>query len=1037
MFKTKSKRLSTVMLLVVAFLCSVFAFTSLGFTRTASAEDGALPTPIAKYLFDDKDNIGKDSVGDYDMSIIGGKDGFTQVDNGVEFDGNFALAMTGNNLFQGLTEFTMSFEMKSPCNKAWRNIIGVANNSGNYFYFDGTGGGQVRFHAKGQNEGYWSGAAIDEPAAGYTRITVSAKAGGYLKLYINGVEYQNTNASAEEKGKLNKQFAEDWTLYNAGDGGYVFSIGAPVKKNGDIDVDNQKQPLLDSGAIKELVFWNTQFTDEQVTQYWNEYANSHAKVASVDVDFTKNVVVSSGASNEFIMSNIVKNGEFDAVMSNGETKTVSVAWTGVVEKEGKRYIEGTVSGANNPNGVKAYASITEKTGKLASATLDLSSQIVIPASTAKEEILSLVPANGTYTATLEDGSEVLATIAWNDVTNDKNGDGSDTNTYIVGTVSEVTNTDNVKAYAKIYATDISLNPLAKYEFNDSANPGKDSMGQYDLIANGGITVTDGVATFDGVDDYLSVAHNFTSDLKSFSLSFEISKPDTTNAWWAAPVFFGMDGKKWLAFNFSGDNQLLRFSMSDRANGSTGNITNNGNECWGQEIGNLSTDKFHKVTLTVQAGGKCMVYLDGVVKFTGDVPADFDFTSNKLRFELGRAYNGNGQDIFFKGMLKNVTLYDFALTESQVKVFEKYDQVLALAGDNYIESYDVSTLTFDGGAQSSVEFTDQMTVKEMFDNLNSAKVETTLADGSKGEVGVYWDKVVKQGKKYIAQGYIRTVGLGVPYVLESRTVSYELAVKNLVYVEADEIENGEITLDKEEGYAGDVVTITVTPAQGYELVSVTANGTAIEAVDGKYTYIIGENDSSVTISATFKKVIALTINDVTGGTISTDKSGNLNVGDVVTITVALTNGYELATVTVNGTAITAVDGKYTYTVQEGDDAVVVSATYTRFYTITVTEVENATVELSATKAYAGDEITIKVTVADKYQLASVKVNGQEIKAENGVYKFTVNADSTVTVEVKAEEKTGCFGTIDASSMGMLFIVFAACGMVLFARKRRAN
>ena len=49
MFKTKSKRLSTVMLLVVALLCSVFAFTSLGFTRTASAEDGALPTPIAKY----------------------------------------------------------------------------------------------------------------------------------------------------------------------------------------------------------------------------------------------------------------------------------------------------------------------------------------------------------------------------------------------------------------------------------------------------------------------------------------------------------------------------------------------------------------------------------------------------------------------------------------------------------------------------------------------------------------------------------------------------------------------------------------------------------------------------------------------------------------------------------------------------------------------------------------------------------------------------------------------------------------------------
>ena len=954
MFKTKSKRLSTVMLLVVALLCSVFAFTSLGFTRTATAEDGALPAPIAKYLFDDANDIGKDSVGNYGMSIIGDRNGFTQVENGVEFDGNFALAMTGNNLFQGLTEFTMSFEMKSTGGDAWRNIIGISVNDGKFLNFD-TSGGDVRFHVSGLKAGgYWDGVQITEPKAGYTRITVTAKAGGYLKLYINGVEYQNTNASDEEKNKINKKIADDWNLYNEGDGGYVFSIGSPANKRGDVGSP-------DKGGVKELVFWNTQFTAEQVAQYWTEYANSHAKVASVDVDFTNTLVVSKAASNAFIMNNIVKTGEYEATMSNGEKKTVSVTWTGVVEKEGKRYIEGNVSGANNPDGVKAYASFTEKEETLESATLDLSSQIVVPASVTKEQILSLIPASGTYTVALEGGSTVPAVIAWNDVTTDKNGDGSDTNTYIVGTVSEVTNTNNVKAYAKIYATETRLNPFAKYEFNDSANPGKDSMGQYNMIANGGIQAADGVLTFDGVDDYLSVEHNFTSDLKSFSLSFEISKPDTTNTWWAAPVFFGMDGKKWLAFNFAGDNQLLRFSMSDRANGSNGNITDNSNECWGKEIGNLSTDNFHKVMLTVQAGGKCTVYFDGAVKFTGDVPADFNFTSNVLRFELGRAYNGNGEDIFFKGMLKNVTLYDFALTESQVKIYETYNQVLALSGDNYITSYDETTLTFDGGKQSEIEFTDQLTVKDMLDNLNTAKVKTTLADGTNGEVGVYWEKVVKQGKKYIAQGYIRTVGLNVPYVLDGRTVSYELAVKNLVYVEADELANGEITLDKEEGYAGDVVTITVTPAQGYELVSVTANGEAL----------------------------------------------------------------------------TAVEGKYVYTVKEGDDAVVVSATYTRYYTITATEVENATIELSATKAYAGDVVTVTVTVADKYQLASVKVNGQEITAENGEYKFTVNADSTVTVEVKADEKKGCFGTIDASSMGMLFIVFAACSVVLFARKRREN
>ena len=39
------------------------------------------------------------------------------------------------------------------------------------------------------------------------------------------------------------------------------------------------------------------------------------------------------------MKNIVKTGEYEATMSNGEKKTVSVTWTGVVEKEGKRYTD--------------------------------------------------------------------------------------------------------------------------------------------------------------------------------------------------------------------------------------------------------------------------------------------------------------------------------------------------------------------------------------------------------------------------------------------------------------------------------------------------------------------------------------------------------------------------------------------------------------------------------------------------------------------------------------------------------------------------
>ena len=50
----------------------------------------------------------------------------------------------------------------------------------------------------------------------------------------------------------------------------------------------------------------------------------------------------------------------------------------------------------------------------------------------------------------------------------------------------------------------SVNPIARYEFKDAANPGKDSMGNYDLITQiadgkteGAVNVSEGVATFDG------------------------------------------------------------------------------------------------------------------------------------------------------------------------------------------------------------------------------------------------------------------------------------------------------------------------------------------------------------------------------------------------------------------------------------------------------------------------------------------------------------------------------------------------------------
>lgn len=55
-----------------------------------------------------------------------------------------------------------------------------------------------------------------------------------------------------------------------------------------------------------------------------------------------------------------------------------------------------------------------------------------------------------------------------------------------------------------------IDPIARYEFLDAENPGKDSMGNYDLAlrdadgqSNGTVAVAEGVATFNGTRPDLS------------------------------------------------------------------------------------------------------------------------------------------------------------------------------------------------------------------------------------------------------------------------------------------------------------------------------------------------------------------------------------------------------------------------------------------------------------------------------------------------------------------------------------------------------
>ena len=101
-------------------------------------------------------------------------------------------------------------------------------------------------------------------------------------------------------------------------------------------------------------------------------------------------------------------------------------------------------------------------------------------------------------------------------------------------------------------------------------------------------------------------------------------------------------------------------------------------------------------------------------------------------------------------------------------------------------------------------------------------------------------------------------------------------------------------------AGTVVTVTATPAAGYELVSVTTNGAALAG----NTFTMPSED--VTVAATFEETLiptyAITITAPQNGTLETSVTNNVAVGTTVTVIATPASGYRLASVTTNGVAI---------------------------------------------------------------------------------------------------------------------------------------
>ncbi len=199
--------------------------------------------------------------------------------------------------------------------------------------------------------------------------------------------------------------------------------------------------------------------------------------------------------------------------------------------------------------------------------------------------------------------------------------------------------------------------------------------------------------------------------------------------------------------------------------------------------------------------------------------------------------------------------------------------------------------------------------------------------------------------------------------------------------AENIVGGTVEIDKQSAKAGDTVTITAAPSDGYKFgkITVTPDSVTVSATaDGKYTFTMPA--SNVTVGAEFTAVYAVAVAEgITGGTVTVDKK-TAAAGEEVTVTATPNSKYLLDKVTVkdaDNNDVEVKDGKFTMPAK----AVTVSATF-----VADTAIYRAKITTSA-------QVTYSLTASDCADTASV--TAEEV-AKSNVADFGTATDKTAAV-----------------------------------------
>ena len=322
----------------------------------------------------------------------------------------------------------------------------------------------------------------------------------------------------------------------------------------------------------------------------------------------------------------------------------------------------------------------------------------------------------------------------------------------------------------------------------------------------------------------------------------------------------------------------------------------------------------------------------------------------------------------------------------------------------VPSYSVTVNEVDGGTVET-------------DKTKATQDETVTLTITPDESNDYLFKGIKVVKK----GTTEEVTVNVTYVWETfggpatftmpaSDVTVTPAWKKKHSVTVTEVTGGSVTTDKTKATQGELVTLTITPASDYLFdkleVTYDANNSAVEVSvsDNKTSATFTMPDGDVTVTPAWKKQHSVTVTEVTGGSVTANKT-KATQGELVTLTITPASDYLFDKLEVtygenNSTVDVSVsDNKTsaTFTMPDGD--VTVTPAWKKQHSVTVTEVTGGTVTTDKAEATQGETVTLTITPDDGYLFKSFEVKD----AANNLVSVMLSSDkSSATFEMPASD-----------------------------------